>query len=118
MISLIYLAVQAVVYFAVKDDANNNDSPSSAVKILLLIVGVLLGFLAIILFGFCLFHLWLQMRNKTTREFIKKAGSSSNSNNNLDSMQAGNDWLGVSKPMVDYSHKLTEEDVQAIVLLQ
>lgn len=115
------MIIQAVVYFAVKSakQEEENKEPSTGILIVLYIVGGLMALLTLTLMGFCLFHLFLQCRNKTTREFVKKIDNARNYQTSgqpvpVECKNYENDWVGVSSSFVKFNHKLTADDVKRI----
>lgn len=110
VISMIYLIVQIIIFYTIKSD-DSTDSPSTTVIVIICVVGIPIGILLLTLIGFCTFHLWLTCRGKTTREFIKKRIRPTDSDQG--DIQE-NEWFTVSRPYINYSYKLTEEDLERI----
>lgn len=76
VISVVYLIVQAIIYFSVSNESkasgnNVSEAPSTTIIVILAVFGVPIGILLLVLIGFLIFHCVLKARGKTTREFVK-----------------------------------------------
>lgn len=101
VVNLLYFIVQVIIFFAADGSSN------TAVIVVAGVVGIPMGILLLVLVGFGVFHVVLACRGKTTREFLKhKAGSKDKHHDN--------EWFTFSPPLVDYSYRLTAEDVERI----
>jgi hypothetical protein len=106
VVNLIYFIVQIIIFFTVEG------SGSTAVIVIVCVVGIPMAILLLALIGFGLFHLFLVLKGKTTREFLKKKETVGG-----DEELPDNEWFTYSKPYVDYSYKLTAADVDKIAML-
>ena len=61
----------------------------------------IVGFLLFVI-GLSCFHMYIKMRGKTTREFLKKKES-------VMGDKLGNDWFKFNPPFLNYSYKLSSE---------
>lgn len=77
VISVIYLIVQAIIYFSLSNESSSNSgsnaskAPSTTIIVILAVFGVPIGLLLISLIGFLIFHCVLKATGRTTREFVK-----------------------------------------------
>jgi len=77
VISVIYLIVQAIIYFSLSNEPSNNSgsspskAPSTTIIVIMAVFGVPIGLLLISLIGFLIFHCVLKATGRTTREFVK-----------------------------------------------
>lgn len=76
VISVVYLIVQAIIYFSVSNESKNSgnnatEAPSTTIIVILAVFGIPIGILLLVLIGFLIFHCVLKARGKTTREFVK-----------------------------------------------
>lgn len=104
VVNLINFIVQIIVFFTV------DGSGSTAVLVIVLVIGIPMGILLLVLIGFGCFHLFLTLKGKTTREYLKKKNTSKEEGEDL----PDNEWFTYSAPFVDYSYKLTALDVEKI----
>ena len=61
VIDLIYFGVQAIIFFMTKDGSGGGN-PSTLVIIIIVVFAGLVGILALVLIGFLVFHLVLQLK--------------------------------------------------------
>lgn len=112
-ISLLFFGMQAIIFFVYlfKDPA---EGTPTWVLIIILVFGIPIGILALTLIGFGIFHCILQAKGRTTREFIKKLPK-----NEIEAEieSSTRDWMTLSKPYLDFSRKITENDVNIILAL-
>lgn len=77
VISVIYLIVQAIIYFSLSNEPSSNSgstpskAPSTTIIVILAVFGIPIGLLLISLIGFLIFHCVLKATGRTTREFVK-----------------------------------------------
>lgn len=89
-------------------------SSSLLYNVLLVLILLPFSILGLILIGFGIFHCILQAKGRTTREFIKKLPK-----NEIEAEieSSTRDWMTLSKPYLDFSRKITENDVNIILAL-
>ncbi len=69
--------------------------------LIIIICSVAMGIIAIPLIGFLIFHIYLAITGKTTREMIKKIE---------DDKPEKNQWCKVDPPLIDYYRKIDQEE--------
>lgn len=61
VVSVVYLIIQFVIYFMYKDSKESGKGPSTGVIVIVIIFGGIFGIIALVLIGFGIFHLFLQL---------------------------------------------------------
>lgn len=86
MCSLGAAIINAIVFFMVSDGSSINST------LAIIICSVVFGIIAIPMLGFLIFHCYLSLKGKTTRELLKK----------LDRDETHqNQWCNVDEPLFD-----------------
>jgi amino acid permease len=75
---------------------------------IIVIVSVVAGVLGIPILGFLIFHLYLTVTKKTTRELLKHI--------DRDEEEFENQWCSVDPPVMDLFDDITEEQAESIKL--
>ena len=100
MVSLVYGTVQIGLYFAVTYSEGVNIG--SGVLIVIIIFGAIVAITALTVLGFCMFHVVLQTKGRTTKEFIK--------NKMPQATKEKNDLFGATPSYLDYNHVFSDEN--------
>lgn len=104
VISVIYLIVQAIIYFSLSNESSSNSgsspskAPSTTIIVILAVFGIPIGLLLISLIGFLIFHCVLKATGRTTREFVKDRRSQKKAADGSVDPELGNRNSGEPKP--------------------
>ena len=71
--------------------------------IVIIIGSVAVGIIAVPLFGFLIFHIYLSLSGKTTREMIKKIDSKGNDVNSEHNFQ----WCSVDNSLINFYENIS-----------
>lgn len=99
MCSVITAIINLVVYFL----AQGGSAVDSTIAVI--VCAVVLGIVALPMFGFLVFHVYLSLTGRTTRELLKKLGRTESHRNQ---------WCNVDPPLFDPYLSITEEVKQKL----
>jgi membrane protein DedA with SNARE-associated domain len=112
--TIIYFLVQFVIYaiYLTGSFAAGAHKDNKILIIIACIFGIPIGILALVLFGFWMFHCVLQIKGKTTREYLKQKERKSS---DISTQFSKNEWFDYTPPILDYSYKITQVDIDTKV---
>jgi hypothetical protein len=96
------LVINAIVAMLGKDSVNST--------VVIIVAVCATGVIALPMLGFLIFHIYLTVSGKTTRELIKKID-----NSEINKKGYNVQWCNVDKSIVNFYEEITEEDHEAIL---
>lgn len=111
VLTIIYFLVQFVIYlvYLTGSYAEGAHKDNKILIIIICIFGIPIGILALVLFGFWLFHCVLQLQGKTTREYLKQKERKASE---FSKQFSRNEWFDYTPPLINYSYMLTASDIE------
>lgn len=108
--TIVYFLVQFVIYivYLTGSYAEGAHKNNIVLIVIICVFGIPIGILALVLFGFWVFHCVLRCRGQTTREYLKRKERKTSE---FSRQFSKNEWFDYTPPLLEYGYVLTQSDI-------